>query len=304
VIRLDAATVLLQWASGGLFFLWFTTRRREVSLGYGWSVRGVFIPVAVGALIAGARFGAVPVREVASAGVALAATIALAVSIARRAAGVSGRLAEHDRRTARIASMTGIERVAVDERPSGREFPPALDLVAPAIGVVGLLAAGAAAADGSWDTFVSLVRTLAGAAFLGAITDAMLLGHWYLVQPGLPRRLLNEVVDAVGYTWPFEVGALLLPIGMFSVFAGNVDDGWGGQRDHHDRPRVRHQGGAARAFLLGGDGRHRPAVPGDPHRVRHRPRGPRRPIRLTHGAIRVRLWPCLGQCGAEPSASG
>ena len=42
MIRLDAATVLLQWAVGGLFFLWITTRRREVGLGYGWLLRGGF----------------------------------------------------------------------------------------------------------------------------------------------------------------------------------------------------------------------------------------------------------------------
>ena len=40
VIDLDAATVLLQWATGGLLFLWVTTRRREVGLGYGWLMRG------------------------------------------------------------------------------------------------------------------------------------------------------------------------------------------------------------------------------------------------------------------------
>ena len=33
VIRLDAATVLLQWATGGMLFCWFTTRRRIIGLG-------------------------------------------------------------------------------------------------------------------------------------------------------------------------------------------------------------------------------------------------------------------------------
>jgi hypothetical protein len=42
VIELDAATVLLQWAVGGLLFLWVTTRRREVGIGYGWLLRGVY----------------------------------------------------------------------------------------------------------------------------------------------------------------------------------------------------------------------------------------------------------------------
>ena len=73
VIRLDAATVLLQWAVGGLAFLWVTTRRREVSLGYGWLLRGTYGLMALGALFLGLRYGEpVPVRDVASAGVALA----------------------------------------------------------------------------------------------------------------------------------------------------------------------------------------------------------------------------------------
>jgi hypothetical protein len=57
----------------------------------------------------------------------------------------------------------------------------------------------------------------------------MLLGHWYLVQPGLPRRHLNDLVRALGWVWPVEVVAMLLPIGMFAVFSGRVDDGWNGQ---------------------------------------------------------------------------
>ena len=83
-----------------------------------------------------------------------------------------------------------------------------LDLVPVAIGVVGLVAAGL---DAGGNPTCRSLRTLAGAAFLGAVTDAMLLGHWYLVQPGLPRRLLHELVDALGWVWPIEVVALLLP---------------------------------------------------------------------------------------------
>ena len=45
-VTLDAATVLLQWATGGLFFTWFTTRRREVGLGYGWLLRGIYLLLA------------------------------------------------------------------------------------------------------------------------------------------------------------------------------------------------------------------------------------------------------------------
>ncbi len=231
VIRLDAATVLLQWATGGMLFCWFTTRRRIIGLGYGWLLRGVYICFAVGSFLAGMRFGSIPVREASALGVALACAFALAVSVHRKAAGVSGQEAEFDRRSERVAAMTGIERTvaapaigpSVDERPA--EFPPVLDLVPVAIGSIGLFAA---ALDAGGNPAVALVRTFVGAAFIGAITDAMLLGHWYLVQPGLPRRLLNEMVTALQVLWPMELIAMLLPVGMLAVLTGDVDDGWGG----------------------------------------------------------------------------
>lgn len=227
MIRVDAATVLLQWAAGGLLFLWFTTRRREVGVGYGWLLRGTYLLMAAGAAVAGFAFDTVPLREAASIAVALAALVALVVSILRRKAGVAGEDAEHDRRSERVAAMTGIDRtVAVRTGDRGPEFPPALDLVAPALSVIGLVAASI---DAGGNTAVSLLRTFAGAAFLGAVTDAMLLGHWYLVQPGLPRRHLNDLVRALGWVWPVEIVALLLPTGMFSVWSGSVSDGWGGQ---------------------------------------------------------------------------
>ena len=224
MIRLDAATVLLQWAVGGMAFLWFTTRRREVGLGYGWLLRALYLVLATAAVVLGVRFGAVWAREISAAAVAAAALFALLVSIVHRRAGVSGQSEDHDRRTKRIAEMTGIERQA--KQPlAGREFPPVVDLFAPIAGIVGLVAA---AIDAGGNVAVSLVRVFAGAAFLGAVTDAMLLGHWYLVQPGLPRRHLNDLVRAVGWVWPVEVGALLLPTGMISVWTGAVDDGWNG----------------------------------------------------------------------------
>ena len=98
MIRLDAATVLLQWAAGGMLFCWFTTRQREVGLGYGWLLRGVYLLMALGAFAAGMAFGVVPVREAASIGLAVSALFGLVVSIVRKSAGVSGHDLEHDRR--------------------------------------------------------------------------------------------------------------------------------------------------------------------------------------------------------------
>jgi hypothetical protein len=221
-LKFDAGTVLLQWAVGGLAFLWVTTRRREVGVGYGWLMRSVFGALAVGGALLSA--GAVRGTGLAVAGAAL---VALVVSIARRRAGVRG---EHERsaaRSARVAAMVGNAPLPAPAVELGRgvEFPPALDAIAPVVGLIALLFA-ASAVGGPYA--LSALRIVAGAAFLGAVTDAMLLGHWYLVQPGLDRAALRELTRAVAIVWPIEVVALLLPTGMVSVFTGAVDDGWHG----------------------------------------------------------------------------
>ena len=111
-----------------------------------------------------------------------------------------------------------------------RNRNPKLDLIAPLLGVPGIVAAGiSAASEGAGsDMVVSLLRIVVGTLFLGAVSDTMLLGHWYLVQPGMPRKLINEITSAVIYLWPFEVLVLLLPTGMISVLNGSIDDGWDG----------------------------------------------------------------------------
>lgn len=225
MIRLDAASFLLQWAVGGLAFLWVTTRRREVGLGYGWLMRGVYGAMALGSVILGQVLGPVPVRDAAALGVVIATGVALWVSVRRREAGVAGQRETVERRSARVAAMTGIDRVEQRFDKEQPEFPPALDLVAPAIGLIGLIAAGIDAGSPAW---LSVARIVIGAGFLGSVTDAMLLGHWYLVQPGLARGPLLELVRWTTILWPFEVAALLIPVGMASVLNGSIDDGYGG----------------------------------------------------------------------------
>ncbi len=228
MISLDVATVLLQWATGGLLFLWVTTRRRTVGIGYGWLLRATYGVMAAGALWAGRALDPVAVRDAASAGVVVAAAVALVVSVVRRRAGVAGVREAEARRRARVEVTVATGAGPLPHRAEadlGPEFPPALDLVAPVLGAVGLVAA-AVAADGP--VGLALVRTLVGAAFLGSVSDAMLLGHWYLVQPGLGRGPINELNRWLQVLWPFEVGALLLPTGMLSVLSGSIDDGYGG----------------------------------------------------------------------------
>ena len=225
MIRLDAASFLLQWAVGGLFFTWVTTRRREVGLGYGWMMRVTFVSLAAASVVVSQILGSVPVRDAASLGVVAAGLVALVVSVRRRAAGVAGQREQVERRSARVAAMTGIDREEQRFDRSVPEFPPRLDLIAPAIGLIGLVAAGIDAGSPEW---LSVLRMVVGAAFLGAVTDAMLLGHWYLVQPGLARGPLLELVTWTLRLWPAEVIVMLIPVGMVSVLNGTIDDGYGG----------------------------------------------------------------------------
>ena len=226
MIALDAATVLLQWAVGGLFFLWVTTRRREVGIGYGWLMRGTYGLMAIAALGIGLSFGDdVPVRDLSAAAVAAATLVALVVSVQRRRAGVAGQRQLAEQRSARVAAMTGIERTEADKDADAAEFPPVLDLIAPVVGLVGLVAGGVAAGE---PIALSIARVVVGAAFLGAVSDAMLLGHWYLVQPGLARGPLLELVRWTGAIWPLHLVLYLLPTGMISAVTGEIDDGYNG----------------------------------------------------------------------------
>ena len=181
-MRLDAATFLLQWSTGGLAFLWFTLRSKEISLGYSKLLRATYGVLAALGVAAGFYFDRVLIREVAGVAVAVVA------------------LATFARRESRT------------------------DLIAVAIGAIGLIGSVVANSGGA----VDLLRVLVGAAFLGAVTDLMLLGHWYLVQPGMTRKLLNELTNAVLFIWPLEVVVMILPTGMISVLNGSIDDGWNG----------------------------------------------------------------------------
>ncbi len=196
-MRLDLASVLLQWATGGLLGLWVTERHRMLGVGYGWLLRSVFGVLAIAAVAAGiadADHGTGATLRDASAVVLIVATaVALVVSIITRR--------------------------------DPERFPVWLDLVAPAAGVVALL--GAADAVGG-DYALTAGRLVAGAVFLGFVTDSMLLGHWYLVQPGLSREPLREMIRLAAWSWPVDVALLLVPVGMISVLNGSIDDGYDG----------------------------------------------------------------------------
>lgn len=225
MIRIDAATVLVQWAAGGWLFLWVTTRRREVGLGYGWLQRLVFLVLAAGSLAASLATEVVWTRDLITLGFLVIGAGALAVSITRRSAGVSGQRAVVERRSARVAEMTGIDRDEPRFDAGALEFPPVLDLAAAGVGLLAVVFASVHAGD---PVALSVARGLVSALFLGVVSDAMLLGHWYLVQPGLARSPIFELVRWTGIIWAPHTLLMLWPVGMVSVLNGTIDDAYNG----------------------------------------------------------------------------
>ncbi len=228
MIRLDGATVLLQWAAGGWFFLWITTRRREVGLGYGWLQRMTFLLFAAGSLAA--AFVTTPTwsREVLTMAFMAVGAASLLISVRRKAAGVAGQREVVERRSERVATMTGIDRDEQRFDKTTHEFPPILDLVAAGVGLLAVVIASAEAGGAGDVELLSIVRGLTSALFLGVLSDAMLLGHWYLVQPGLARGPLLELVRWTAVLWLPETILMLVPTGMVSVLNGDIDDAYNG----------------------------------------------------------------------------
>ena len=162
-MSLDLGTVLLQWATGGLLFFWWTARREVVGLGYGWLLRGVYGAVAAIALALEARSDHTGAGHV----------IALV--------GATGLV---------VLALAGVAIIFV-RRSQDQRRPLVTDLIAPGFGFLALFGLAAVTGGAYW---LAALRLLTGAVFLGAVTDAMLLGPWYLVQPGLSREALNELV--------------------------------------------------------------------------------------------------------------
>lgn len=226
MIDFQASTFLLQWATGGLLFLWVSSKTRLIGLGFGWTTRITYLVIAGIGLVVGVMGDTLWLREISNIGLLMATSFALLVSIARRKAGVKGQRELRRSRADRVSVMLGDrDQIKVSNTVTIKEFPPVLDLIAPAIGTFGLIVGAVDAAGSIW---LSVARTLVGAAFLGAVSNSMLLGHWYLVQPGLSRDPIFTLVNWTGLLWLPELVLLCIPTGMFSVLNGTIDDNYNG----------------------------------------------------------------------------
>ena len=226
MIDFQPSTFLLQWATGGLLFLWISNKTRLIGLGFGWTTRITYLVIAGIGLVVGVKGDTLWLREISNIGLLMATSFALLVSIARRKAGVKGQRELQRSRADRVSAMLGDRgQIKVSNTVTTKEFPPVLDLIAPVIGTFGLVVGAVDAAGSIW---LSVARTLVGAAFLGAVSNSMLLGHWYLVQPGLSRDPIFTLVNWTGLLWLPELVLLCIPTGMFSVLNGTIDDNYNG----------------------------------------------------------------------------
>ncbi|MFM8999815.1 MAG: hypothetical protein ACKOKE_07170, partial [Actinomycetota bacterium] len=84
---------------------------------------------------------------------------------------------------------------------------------------VGVAALLALAATGQASFPVAAFQLLAGAAFLGAVLDGLLLGHWYLTDRGLTRAPILRATTLLGLGVVLE--AIAIALGGFGPTASS-----------------------------------------------------------------------------------
>ena len=164
--------VLAQWAAGMAAALFVVAQWRVTSPGYAWTVSSVAALLALGAWQLGG--GSVP-----------ALIVLVGVVVVGLAASMLFKL--RDRWS--DAAFHGVAAIA---------------------GLVAVVQI-AAADPGAVGTPVAVLRGLAGAAFLGAVTDAMVLGHWYLIDPKLPKSAIKRLNLIAAGALAFDVAVVLVP---------------------------------------------------------------------------------------------
>jgi len=156
------ALVLAQLVAGGLAFLWLTPVWGEVKRGF-FKLNGVlFVVFGLGGW-ASVRAGAVPGSS--------SGTWAVRLSLA-------------------TLVVTALFTVLLFVRQQGAAR--VVGLVSVPVAVAGLVAMSPLSRQG---TALGLFQSVVGAAFLGAVVDGLMLGHWYLTDRGLPRAPINRYAN-------------------------------------------------------------------------------------------------------------
>jgi hypothetical protein len=171
------ALVLAETVAGGLVLLYLTPLWNEVKRGFFTLTASVLFVLAASAWasasagqVAGSAAGSWSVRASAALTVVLAIDVVL-MFMRRRSA-------------ARIAGFVSVPLS------------------------ISVLVSMAGTAEGS--TVVAALQLLAGAAFLGAVMDGLLLGHWYLTDRGLTRTPIDRTTNLLLAGVALEAIALIL----------------------------------------------------------------------------------------------
>jgi len=197
------------WAVGGLWFVWLTGRFDFVSTGYRWLGYAVWGSLAALGASLGLVGDGVLVRD--AAGFAVLGLVGAALVASLPAMAPNSRSPDSRSPDSRSADRLNLGQLG-----------QRLGALAPLVGLVGLVAGGLdAAADLDTSAPLFVLRVIVGALFLGAVSSTMLLGHWYLVQPGMSRQPLRELIAWAGGLCLADAIVWLLPTGMVSVLLGS-----------------------------------------------------------------------------------
>jgi hypothetical protein len=172
-----SALVLAETVSGGLVLLFLTPLWTEVRRGFFTLTGGVLLVLSF-ATWGAAAAGSVPGSEAGTWSVRLSAALAFVTLL------WVGLMLAKRHAAARVGGVVSV-------------------LVA-----VAMLGAMAGTAGGSWAA--AFLQLLAGAAFLGAVIEGLLLGHWYLTDRGLTRTPINRATNLLFVGVGLEAGALLI----------------------------------------------------------------------------------------------
>ena len=170
------ALVLAEMVAGGLAFLWFTPIWGEVKRGF-FKLNGVLILLFGLATWASAKAGAVS----GSSSGAWAVRLSLATLV-----------------------VTGLFTVLLFARQEAAAR--VVGIVAALVALAVLVVMSPLSRQG---TALGLFQLVAGAAFLGAVVDGLMLGHWYLTDRGLPRTPINRYANILLVAVVIEAAAVI-----------------------------------------------------------------------------------------------
>jgi hypothetical protein len=170
------ALVLAEAVAGSLAFLWLTPLWNEVKRGFFTLTTGMVLVLAAGSWLS-ARAAEVADDDAGRWSATLAAVTAGAVALSFLLMLAKRHL------PARIVGWAGVG--------------------------VAIATLVAMAGTGRQAFPIALFQLLAGAAFLGSITDGLLLGHWYLTDRGLSRGPIDRMTTAMLVAVVIQIVAIL-----------------------------------------------------------------------------------------------